>query len=170
MRQESLPSPGLIGNGQTLRALVAKVISQVEIDAGLRGSGKSSHAKPLSDFFAAGVTALATFLDAVVPTVASRQIFVLTGVANKVRIRHTEGLDPKFVPAPAAFVLASPAKVISKVEVDGPDVILTVTVPYTDADDTATVAYTQPGAASNLRDLAGNLVANYTAQPVVNPL
>lgn len=164
MRQENLPSPGIIGNGQTLRALVAKVISQVEIDAGLRGSGKSSHAKPLSDFFAAGVTALASFVDAVAPTVLSR--FVVNTSKNKVRIRYNEGMDPKFVPAPAAFAIAAPAKVISKVEVDGPDVILTVTVPFVPGDQ-PTVAYTQPGAATNLRDLAGNLAASYTATAII---
>lgn len=169
MRQENLPSPGLIGNGQTLRALVAKVISQVEIDAGLRGSGKSSHAKPLSDFFTAGVTALASFLDVTVPTVLTRAILAMPGGATKIRIRHSEGLDPKFVPAPAAFVIASPAKTITKVEVDGPDVILTVSVAFV-AGNAPTVAYTQPGNGSNLRDLAGNLVANYTAQPITNPL
>lgn len=163
MRQESLPSPGIIGNGYTLQALVAKVISQVEIDAGLRGSGKSTHAKPLSDFFTAAVTALASFLDATAPTVVSRT--VASASKNVIRILYSEGLDPKFVPAPAAFAIATPAKTISKVEVDGPYVLLTVTVPFV-AGDAPTVAYTQPGATSNLRDIAGNLAASYTATAI----
>jgi len=167
MRIENLPSPGMLSNGIALQQHAMKAISAVEILAGM-GAGKSSAAKPLSDFFTACVAALSTFLDVTVPTVLTRAIDTVTK-PDTVRIRHSEGLDPKFVPAPAAFVIAGVAKTVSKVCVDGPDVILTVTVPFV-AGNAPTVAYTQPGAGSNLRDLSGNLVASYTAAAITNSL
>lgn len=181
MRIENIPSPGLLSNGIRLQTEMAKAISAVEILAGFT-AGKSTAAKALSDCFAAGVTALSTFLDVTVPTVVSRTIEKFANTTNPagaagsagqtakvtVRIRHSEQLDNRFIPAPSAFVIAAPAKTITKVCIDGPDVILTVSVAFADVD-TPTVAYTQPGAASNLRDLSGNLLANYTAQAIVNP-
>jgi hypothetical protein len=167
MRQETLPSPGILANGPRLLVEATKAISACEISAGL-GAGKSTHAKKLSDFFTACATALATFVEAVVPTVTSRVIRNEPG-KNKLWILHSEQLDPQFVPAPAAFAITSAAKTITKVEIDGPYVILTVSVAWA-AGNTASVAYTQPGAGSNLRDLSGNLLANYTATAVTNSI
>lgn len=181
MRIETLPSPGLLSNGIALQREAAKAISAIEILAGFT-AGKATGAKALSDFFAAGVTALSTFLDVTVPTVVSRAIVKYrndtnpagnAGTAGQTKkvtvvIRHSEQLDNKFIPLPAAFTIAAPAKTITKVEIDGPDVILTVSVAFADVD-TPTVAYTQPGATTNLRDLSGNLVVSYTAAAVTNP-
>ena len=163
MRQETLPSPGIVANSIKLRTEAAKAISAVEISAGF-GAGKSTHAKRLSDFFTACAAAVADFLDVTVPTVLSR--IISASEANKVYILHSEALDPTSAPLVADFTLATPAKTISKVEIDGPYVILTVTVPYTGADDTATVTYN----ADTLKDLSGNLVADYATQAIVNNL
>ena len=162
MRQETLPSPGQLSQGITLRNVAALAISAVEINAGIPANGgTSSYAKSLSDFFTACAAAVAGFIDAVLPTQTARTI--AANEASTVRIKIDKGLDPRFVPAPAAFALTTPTKVISKVEIDGPYVVLTVTVPYTVADTAAKVAYTQPGAGSNLRDFSGNYLASWLA-------
>lgn len=169
MRRDSLPSPGMLNMGIDLQGRMARAISAVEVNAGQSG-GVSSMAKQLDNFLVAARAAIAALIDAVAPVVSSRAI----GVSNVnyvdgftrnqiVRIRTSKMLDRSYIPAPAAFALASPAKVISKVDIDGPDILLYVTVPYTTADTTATVAYTQPGAATNVRDLSGNLLATFAA-------
>lgn len=167
MRIENLPSPGMLSNGIALQQHAMKAISAVEILAGL-GSGKSSAAKPLSDFFTACVTALSTFLDVTAPTVVSRAIDTQSK-PDCLRIRCSEMLDPKFVPDASAFVIAGVAKTVTKVVVDGPDIFLKVSVPWA-AGNVSTVAYTQPGATSNLRDLSGNLLASFTAAAITNSL
>lgn len=176
MRKDSLPSPGPLSMGVQLHACTAKAISAIEI-ASVGGGGKAPYAKRLDDFLVAARTAIAAYIDAVVPTVVSRQVGGVAaqyvgGVqvtnASQVRIRTSKELDRSYVPAASAFALASPAKVISDVRLDGPDIVLTVTVPYTTGDTTATVAYTQPGAATNVRDLSGNLLATFAATAATN--
>lgn len=166
MRIENLPSPGQLSNGIRLRTETAKAISHIETQAGFT-AGKTTYAKALDDFFVAARAAISTFIDATVPTVVSRAI--PASFANQVRILHSEGLDPAYLPLPAAFVIAGVSKVVSKVEIDGPYVILTVTVPFV-TGNVSTVAYTQGAAAERLRDLSGNLLASYTAAAIVNPL
>lgn len=167
MRVETLPSPGLLSSGLQLRTQAAKAISSIEILAGMPGSGgKVNTAKQLSDFFTACAAALSTFIDVTAPTVLSRTI-PSGGAASGswLRIRHSEALDPNYVPAPAAFTIAGVAKTIAAVKIEGADVCLRVTVPFV-AGNAPTVAYTQPGAGTNLRDLSGNLLASYTATAV----
>lgn len=167
MRVETLPSPGLLSNGIRCRIEMAKAISAIEINAGIPANGgKSSTAKPFDDFLVACRTAIASFIETVVPTVVSRAI--RASFPNQVVITFSEGLDRKFVPAPAAFAITGQVRTISKVEVDGPFVILTVTVPF--VAGAVNVAYTQPGATSNLRDESGNLVASFTAAAVTNAI
>lgn len=164
MRVETLPSPGLLSNGIRIRIEAAKAISAVEINAGIPANGgKSSTAKPLSTFFTACAAALSTFLDVTVPTIAARTISPST--PTRLTLAFSEGLDPKFVPAGAAFV-TSPARTFTQVTVDGPLVHLDTATPF--VAGVVTMAYTQPGAATNLRDLSGNLVANSTATAVTN--
>lgn len=165
MRVDTLPSPGLLSNGIRIRIEAAKAISAAEINANLNG-GTSSTASVLYDFFTACATALSALRDIVVPTVASRS----ATDANKSRIVLTfsEGLDPKFVPAPAAFAVTVQAKTVTKVTVDGPFVYLDLNTPL--VAGAVSVAYTQPGAGSNLRDDAGNLVASFTATAVTNTI
>ena len=167
MRKDSLPSPGMLSMGINLQSTMARAISAVEISASLQG-GTTAVAKQLDNFLVAARNAIATFIDAVAPTVASRNVGAVPLSGQWVRIRCSEWLDPAFVPAPAAFALASPAKTIDQVKIDGPDILLHVTVPYTSGDTTATVAYTQPGAATNIRDLSGNLLATFAAAAIAN--
>ncbi len=165
MRVETLPSPGLLSNGIRIRIEAAKAISAVEINAGIPSNGgKSSTAKPLSDFFTACVTALAGLLDVTVPTPTARTISPSS--TKRLTIAFSEGLDPKFVPAGPAFAIAGQVKPVAKVTVDGPLVHLDVDTAF--IAGAVTVAYTQPGATTNLRDLSGNLVASFTAAAVVN--
>lgn len=165
MRVETLPSPGLLSNGIRIRIEAAKAISAVEINAGIPANGgKSSTAKPLSDFFTACAAALSTFLDVTAPTNTARTISPST--PSRLTLAFSEGLDPKFVPTGAAFAVAGQVKTVTKVTVDGPLVHLDVNTPF--VAGAVTVAYTQPGAATNLRDLSGNLVANITASAVTN--
>lgn len=152
--------------GIKLQSEMAKAVSAVELSAMTGAGGKTSLAKQLDNFLVAARNAIAGLIDAVAPTVSSRNVGAVS--ASVVRIRADKWLDAAFVPAPAAFALAAPAKTISKVEVDGPDILLHVTVPYTSADSAPTVAYTQPGATSNVRDLSGNLLATFAAAAVVN--
>lgn len=165
MRVETLPSPGLLSNGIRIRIEAAKAISAVEINAGIPANGgKSSTAQPLSDFFTACVASLSTFLDAVVPTITARTI--APSSPSRLTLAFSEGLDPAFVPAPAAFAVTGQVKTVTKVTVDGPLVHLDVNTPF--IAGAVSVAYTQPGATSNLRDLSGNLVASSTATAVTN--
>ncbi len=163
MRIESLPSPGLLSNGIKLRTEMAKAISAVEIQAGF-ASGKATYAKALTDFCTACIAALSTFVDSVVPTVTARTVTLPTG--QSVRIRHSKGIDPQYEPPISAFAVSG--KTISRLRIDGPDIILHLTVPYTVGAAGGTVSYTQPGTTGNVRDLSGNLLANYTTQAIVN--
>lgn len=165
MRVDTLPSPGLLSNGIRLRIEAAKAISAVEIVAANPGAGgRTSTAKTLDDFLVACRAAIAGFIETVAPTVVSRAI--RARFPSQLLITHSEGLDPKFVPAPSAFAITGQTRTITRVEVDGPFVILTVSAPF--AAGAVSVAYTQPGAATNLRDQSGNLLASYTAQAVTN--
>lgn len=58
MRQENLPSPGAINNGQTLRREAAKAISYHEIQLDRRGEPAAA-AVELRDFFLACADAVA---------------------------------------------------------------------------------------------------------------
>ncbi len=166
MRVDTLPSPGLLSMGINLRTTAAKAISSVEINAGLSvNAGKSSSAKPLGDFFTACIAAISDMYDVVVPTPSARN--VLDAMPSKLFILFSEELDKKYVPLTTDFAIAGVTKVISKVEIDGPYVVLTVTVPWVNGD-VSTVAYTAGAAGNKLRDLSGNLVATFTAAAIVN--
>ena len=165
MRVETLPSPGLLSNGIRIRIEAAKAISAVEINAGIPANGgKSSTAAALSQFFTACAGALASFLETVLPTVAARSI--APSAPKRLTLTMSEGMDPKFVPAATVFAVAGQALTISKVTIDGPFVHLDMTTAFV-ASPAVTVAYTQNGT-NNLRDLSGNLLANFTAAAVTN--
>lgn len=165
MRVATLPSPGLLSNGIRIRIEAAKAISAVEINAGIpANSGKSTNAKPLSDFFTACAAALSTFVDAAAPTVASRSI--APSSPKRITIVCSEGIDKKFVPAAAAFAITGQTRTIEKVTVDGPFIHVDVTAAF--VAGAVNIAYTQPGATTNLRDYSGNLLASFTAAAVTN--
>lgn len=174
MRKDTLPSPGPLSMGLQLHACMAKAISSIEISS-VGGAGKAPYAARLDAFLVAARTAIATYIDAVVPTVLTRTVGTvpatrmfgqdwLTG--QIVRVRTSKELDRSYVPAPAAFAIAG--STISYVQVEGPDILLLLAAPVAVGDGTKTVAYTQPGAVSNVRDLSGNLLASFVATGVVN--
>lgn len=163
MRVDTLPSPGRLSMGIQIRTIMAKAISAIELQGTY--TGKATEAWQFDQFLQACRTAVATFIETVAPTVLAR--FINSAEANKVYIQASEGIDPKFVPLPAAFAITGVAKTISKVEIDGPYIVLTVTVPFVNGN-VSNVAYTQPGGAANLRDLSGNLLASFAATAIVN--
>lgn len=163
MRVETLPSPGLLSNGIRIRIEAAKAISAVEINAGIPANGgKSSTAKPLSDFFDACKTALSTFLDVTAPTVVARSI--APSAPKRLTISLSEGLSRKFVPAVGDFAIAGQVKAVQKVTIDGPFVHLDVATDF--VAGAVTVAYTQ--GTNKLQDESGNLVASFAATAVTN--
>ena len=151
MRIETLLSPGLLSQGLRLRTIAAQAISQIEITSTHYPSGLSGQATKLHAFFTDCASKIAALRDVTAPTVFTR-----TGsIANKtVTLTMSEGLDASVVPATSAFVF-SPVKTISKIEVVGKTVKLTLTAAVANGD---TVTYTQPGT-NGLRDPGGNLVA-----------
>lgn len=168
MRVETLPSPGLLSNGIRIRIEAAKAISAVEINAGIPANGgKSSTAKPLSDFFTACTAALSTFLDVTTPTIAARSISA--SFPSRVTLTYSEGLDATHVPDITDFVIAGQVKTVTKVIVDGPFVHLDVNSAF--VAGAVTVAYTQSATASKrLQDAAGNQAASFTATAVTNAI
>lgn len=167
MRVATLPSPGLLSNGIRIRIEAAKAISAVEINAGIPvNAGKSSNAQPLSAFFTACVAALSTFLDVTLPVISARSI--ATSNAKRITLTYSEGLNEKFVPPVTAYTIAGQVKTVAMVTVDGPFVHLDFDTAF--VAGAVTVAYVQPGATSNLRDLSGNLAAAFTATAVTNAI
>lgn len=161
MKLDALPSPGYIGSGIALQREAIKAISYVEIMASLK-AGKTEQAKTLTTFFTACNAAIASFIDATLPTFSSAVIALAS--PTKLTITYSEGLDPSIVPAVSAYT-SSPAKTFSKVEIAGNKVILTATVAY--AAGATTVTYTAPGT-NALRDTSGNLLATHSASAVTN--
>lgn len=153
MRIETLPSPGLLTNGVRLRTEVAKAISSVEINAMHTPGGKVPGAKVLSDFFAAGVTALASLHEEVVPTVSSR----VATLATQINITYSEAMDQTVVPALAAFTIAGDT--ITSIAWFSATVLRITGTGFASGES---LVYTKP-AVSYVRDLAGNAVASNTA-------
>jgi hypothetical protein len=168
MRVETLPSPGLLSNGIRIRIEAAKAISAVEINAGIPvNGGKSSSAKPLSDFFTACVAALSTLLDVTAPAIAT----LSATASNPLRIvlAYGEGLSKAFVPDVTDFAVTVQARTVTKVEIDGPFVYLTLNAPL--VAGAVSVAYTQSGTvAKRLQDASLNQAASFTATAVTNTI
>lgn len=165
MRVDTLPSPGMLSNGIRIRIEAAKAISAVEINAGITANaGKSSNAKPLSDFFTTCAAALSSFLDVTAPTIAARSI--TDSAASRITLTYSEGLSSKFVPAVTDFAITGQVKAVTKVTVDGPFVHLDVATAF--VAGAVLVAYTQ--GAIPLQDASGNLAASFVATAVTNAI
>jgi len=168
MKLDALPSPGLLANGLRLQAESIKAISYVEVVSSLKSSGKTEQATTLTAFWTACIAAVAAFVDSVVPAISTRTVAPATG-ANKIVLTYAEELDPNYVPATTAFAVTTTVRTVTDVEIIGTKVYLTVNTPFV-AGNTINVAYTQPGASTNLRDLSGNYAASFTAAAVTNTL
>lgn len=160
MRVDFLPSPGQLSMGINIRVIMARAISSIEL-AG-RFTGKASQAKSFDTFLVAARAAIATFIDAVLPTYVSG----LIGAATPTRLvlTYSEALDPKIVPVASSFV-SSPVRTFSSIVVQGTTVTLTATVAF--AAGVTTVTYTAPGT-NALRDTSGNLLATHGPSAVTN--
>ena len=166
MRVDTLPSPGQLSMGIAIRVMMSRAISSIEIASGYPGSGgKATSAGQFDAFLVASRAAIAGLIDVTAPGVLSST--VRASEPNKLYIAHNEALDPQFVPPVTAFTIAGVTKVVSKVQIDGPFIIITVTVPWA-VGNISTVAYTAPGGIGNARDLSGNLLGAYGAQGIVN--
>lgn len=164
MRDTSLPSPGILSQGYLLRRVAAAAISAVEITARITPGGKTRGAAQLSTFFSACVTALASLVEVVLPTVTTR---VRTAV-NTATITFSEALDPS-TSVPLTSITFAPARVVTAIVVTGSTVVVTATgVIATD-----TITYVAPAAAAGqagpdgvktqgIKDRAGNLAAGFT--------
>ena len=168
MRVETLPSPGLLANGIRIRIEAAKAISAVEINAGIPvNSGVSSSAKPLKDFFDACSSALTSLVDVTVPVIAARSVTAAN--PSLITLTYGEGLNKANVPDVTDFAVTTQARTVTKVEIDGPFVYLTLNAPL--AAGTVNIAYTQSGTvAKRLQDASGNQAASFTATAVTNTI
>jgi len=163
MRDTALTYPGVLSNGYKLRSEAAKAISTVEIAARATSGGKTAGAAKLSAFFASCVAALATYIEAVLPTVVTR----VRTAANTATITMSEALNPS-TSVPLTSVVFSPARTVTAIVVTGSTIVVTATgVIATD-----TITYTPPSAVAGagnatatylgVTDLAGNAVATFT--------
>lgn len=166
MRKEALPSPGMLSMGTALHTNLAKAVSAVELSAMTGAGGKTSLAKTLDNCLVAARTAIAGFIDSVLPTVSART--VADSFPDVIRIRTDKWLDAGFVPPTTAFAVTVQARTVTAVAIDGPDIVLTLSAAL--AAGAVSVAYTKPGATSNVRDLSGNELAAFTATAVTNTI
>lgn len=158
MRESQLPSPGLMSvYGPRIRRDVANAISALQIIAGKSG-GTTRQANQLYAFFTAAQAAVASLRDLVVPTVTTR----VRTATNTVVLTFSEDMDQKISTPTSAFVF-TPARTVTAVTWTGARQ-LTITATGALAGDT--LAYTQPGAATNVRDLAQNLLVNFSGAAV----
>jgi len=162
MKYDALPSPGFIGSGLELQKQCVKAISYTEVMASLKG-GKTEQAKSLTTFFNACVAAVAAFVDSVLPTFASA-VINRTPAPKTLTITINEPLMPSVVPAATAFTTTG-GGTVQAVEIVGSTIVLTNSANFNGSP--VTVTYVQP-ATNGVRDLSGNLVASFTAQPVTN--
>lgn len=100
------------------------------------------------------------------PTVSSASVIV--GTPTMIVVVFNEPLDAGFVPAFGSFGITNTggSDSITGISLSGSSVTLTKSR-ATLAGDVITISYTQPGT-NNIRDVVGNLLANFTGQSVVN--
>lgn len=101
--------------------------------------------------------------DTTPPTLTSAA--VANGTPTVVNLTMSEAMDAGFVPAASAFAVSG--HTVSSVAISGSTVNLTCSAAFVFGEAARTVAYTQPGS-NNARDVAGNLLANFSAQSITN--
>lgn len=100
-------------------------------------------------------------VDATPPTAVSASVANATPTTASIAV--SEALDAAYVPAASAFTVSG--HTVSGVAISGSTVTLTTSTFV--ASESATVAYTQPGT-NNIRDLAGNLLANFAGLAITD--
>lgn len=101
--------------------------------------------------------------DVTAPTVNSAAVANATPAI--VAIAISEALDGAFVPAASAFTVSG--HTVSSVAIAGSTINLTVSAAFVNGEAARTVAYTQPGT-NNARDIAGNLLVNFSGVAITN--
>lgn len=105
----------------------------------------------------------ATPADVVAPTISSAS--VANAAPSSVVLVASEAIDPSFVPATSAFTVSG--HTVTAVAISGVNITLTVTAAFVNGEAARTAAYTQPGT-NNVRDMAGNLLANFSSLAITN--
>lgn len=100
-------------------------------------------------------------VDVTAPTILTT--IVSNSQPTKVVLTASEALATAFVPATSAFTVSG--HTVSAVAISGSTITLTVDA-FTQGE-ARTVSYTQPGT-NNVRDLAGNLLANFSGTAITN--
>lgn len=152
MRVDTLPAPGVLGNGYQVRHEAAKAISQVEITARATPGGKTQGAVKLKAFFDACSSALSSLVDSTAPTISGSTITRTS--ATTYTVTFTEAMSQLVLPAASTFTI--PSRTVTGIAWTS-STVLTITV-ASGATVGDVVTYTQP-AVNALQDLAGNLVA-----------
>lgn len=101
--------------------------------------------------------------DTIAPTLLSSA--VANATPTIVNLTMSEAMDAANVPAASAFAVSG--HTVSSVAISGSTINLTCSAAFVFGEAASTVSYTQPGA-NNARDLAGNLLANFSAQAITN--
>jgi hypothetical protein len=101
--------------------------------------------------------------DTTAPTASSAA--VANATPTVVAITMSEAMNTSFVPAAAAFTVGG--HTVSSVAISGSTINLTVSAAFVNGEAARTVSYTQPGT-NNARDVAGNLLANFTGLAITN--
>lgn len=126
-------------------------------------SGNSARIRAVAGTIYAKITSATAAPDNTVPTALSAA--VANGGPTVVNISMSEAMSNTFVPAASAFTVSG--HTVSSVAISGATISLTCSAAFVNGEAARTVAYTQPGT-NNARDLAGNLLANFTALAITN--
>lgn len=106
----------------------------------------------------------AVAVDVTAPTASSSQ--VANATPTVVTLSLSEAMDQAYVPAASAFTVGG--HTVSSVAFASSTVLnVTVSAAFVNGEAARTLAYTQPGT-NNLRDLAGNLLANFSGLAITN--
>lgn len=101
--------------------------------------------------------------DVTAPTITAAA--VANSTPTVVSLTASESLDTSNVPAASAFTVSG--HTVSSVAIVGAAINLTVSAAFVNGEAARTVSYTQPGTA-NARDVAGNLLANFSGLSITN--
>lgn len=105
----------------------------------------------------------AAVADTIPPTLSTSA--VANATPSVVTMTMSEAMDAANVPAASAFTVTG--HTVSSVAISGSTISLTCSTPFVNGEAARTVSYAQPGTA-NARDLAGNLLANFSTQAITN--
>ncbi len=101
--------------------------------------------------------------DTTKPTLVSAA--VSNSTPTVVTLTMSEAMDTGFVPAASAFSVSG--HTVNTIGVSGSTITITCSAAFVNGETARVVGYTQPGA-NNARDIAGNLLDNFSSQAITN--